>query len=80
MLTKAEEKFATRQIRYTTFYLVLSMVGIAAAVGIAAIALSQKKFDGKTFALCIVLLLGARGNLKQHKDARIIKKLTETSS
>lgn len=56
------------------------MVGIAAAVGVAAIALLQKKFDGKTFAFCIVLLLGARGNLKQHKDARIINKLKEGSA
>lgn len=79
-LSESEKKFAQRQVRYTKLYLVLSIVGIAAAVAIAAIALSQEKFDAKIFALCIVLLLGARGNLKQHKDARIIKKLKEGSA
>ena len=34
--------------------------------------------DGVHFALVMVILIGARGNLKQHKDAKLLSKFYKT--
>jgi len=47
------------------------------AIGLLSYYLLTKRFSGSTFALIIVLLLAARANLKQHKDAKLFIKLQE---
>ncbi|MEE9169861.1 MAG: hypothetical protein V3U73_08835 [bacterium] len=76
-LTPKEEKFLARQIRNVKNYLYFSIAGIAAAVGLLAYSILTNTLNGTKFALIIVLLLAARGNLKQHKDARLLIKFKD---
>ncbi len=78
-LTPKEKKFLKRQIRNVNNYLYFTIANLAVAPGLLSYYLLIKKtFGGPTFALIIVLLLAARANLKQHKDAKLFIKLQES--
>ena len=79
-LTQKEKKFLARQLRNEKTYLIFSMTGILVALAILVISFSRGVPDMKTVVLVILVLLMARGNLKQHKDAVLLRKLTTRKS
>ncbi len=73
-LTDRERSFLERQLRSTRRYAVFTAVDLLVAVAITA----WWFFDGfgaTRFALIVLVLLHARANLKQHKDAVVMAKL-----
>jgi len=79
-LTPKENKFLKRQIRNVNNYLYFTIATLVVAAGVLTYYLLIKKtFGGSNFALIIVLLLAARANLKQHKDAKLFIKLQESA-
>ncbi len=75
-LTLKEKKYLKRQIRNVNNYLYFTIANLVVALGLLSYYLLIKKtFGGTVFALFIVLLLAARANLKQHKDAKLFIKL-----
>lgn len=80
-LTPKEEKFLKRQIRNVNNYIYFTIANLTVALGLLFYYLLIKKtFGGPTFALIIVLLLAARANLKQHKDAKLFIKLQKSEN
>ena len=77
-LSESEEKFLKRQIRNKDKYYYFSLAGIVVAALLCLSSVSSGTFDSKTFVLMIIILLHARGNLKQHKDANLLSKLSST--
>ena len=77
-LNPGELRFLDRQIRNKKNYLIFSIVGVVVAFGMAVYYLLNGGIDGVRFALLIVILLGARGNLKQHKDASLLAKFKKS--
>lgn len=75
-LTQAERRFLHRQLRYGRAYLYFVAVEILVALGLFSYMASNGHFNGTRFALGIVLLLAARGNLKQYKDVQLLRKLS----
>ncbi len=75
-LTPKENKFMNRQIRNVNNYLYFTIATLVVVAGLLIYYLLIKKtFGGPNLALIIVLLLAARANLKQHKDAKLFIKL-----
>jgi hypothetical protein len=78
-LTPTQQKFLRRQIRNAQNYLYFSIIGVAVALGyIGFLVWTGDSVAGSRFGLIIVLLLSARGNLKQHKDAQLLIKFEAT--
>ena len=75
-LNDEERRFLARQLRNERWYLYFSGVGILVALIFTVLSLWRGNFDGRSFAIIILILLMARANLKQHKDARLLRKLT----
>ena len=73
-LTERERSFLDRQLRSTQRYAVLTAVDLVVAVGLTAWSLFDG-LGGTRFALIVLVLLHARANLKQHKDAKLMAKL-----
>jgi len=78
-LTRSEQRFLRRQLRYGQAYLYFVAAEILVALGLFAYMAAIGHFNGTRFALGIVLLLAARGNLKQYKDVRLLRKLSAGS-
>ena len=76
-LTPGEKKYLKRQVGNVRNYVYFTIANLVVAIGLLSYYLLTKKFSGSTFALIIVLLLAARANLKQHKDAKLFIKLQE---
>ncbi len=76
-LTSGETKYLKRQVRNVRNYVYFTIANLVAAIGLLSYYVLTKRFSGSTFALIIVLLLAARANLKQHKDAKLFIKLQE---
>ena len=76
-LTPGEKKYLKRQVRNVRNYVYFTIANLVVAIGLLSYYLLTKMFSGSTFALIIVLLLAARANLKQHKDAKLFIKLQE---
>lgn len=77
-LSERERSFLERQLRSTKRYAVFTAVDLCVAVGLALWA----ALDGATatrLVLIVMVLLHARANLKQHKDAIVMAKLLELS-
>ena len=75
-LSEQERSFLERQLRSTKRYAVFTVVDLCVAVGLGIWAL----LDGATgtrLVLIVLVLLHARANLKQHKDAIVMAKLLE---
>ena len=77
-LEPAEEKFLHRQLNNKNNYLYFSIVGVVIGLGLFVYYLVSGLMDGIHFALVMIILIGARGNLKQHKDAKLLAKFYET--
>lgn len=77
-LTSQEQRFLNRQIRNKKNYLIFSIVGVVVALAMAVYYMLNEGIDGVRFALIMVILIGARGNLKQHKDAMLLAKLYQS--
>ena len=76
-LTPGEKKYLKRQVRNVRNYVYFTIANLVAAIGLLSYYILTERFSGSTFALIIVLLLAARANLKQHKDAKLFIKLQE---
>ncbi|MDJ0839253.1 MAG: hypothetical protein QNK37_22235 [Acidobacteriota bacterium] len=74
-LSDAQEKFLKRQLRNKQRYLWFAWIGVIAGFGYLALTLFLGEMDGKTFVLVTLILLQARANLKQHKDATLLEVL-----
>jgi len=78
VLTPQEKSFLDRQMRNTSRYLIFAILGVGAAVLLGISFYVNGSFNGTRFALIVLILLHARGNLKQHKDAKLFHKLHGT--
>ena len=74
-LTPQECSFLDRQVRNTGLYAVFTAIGLCVALALAIWSLVDGALGGTRFALIILILLQARANLKQHKDAKLMSKL-----
>ncbi len=77
-LTDRERSFLARQLRSTRRYVVFTAVDLLVAVALTAWWLFDG-LGGTRFALIVLVLLHARANLKQHKDALLMAKLQRLS-
>ena len=73
-LTERERAFLARQLRSTQRYAVFTAVDLVVALALTAWWFFDG-FGGTRFALIVLVLLHARANLKQHKDAVLLAKL-----
>ena len=73
-LTDAERSFLERQLRSTGRYAIFTAVDLLVAAALTTWWLFDG-FGGTRFALIVLVLLHARANLKQHKDAKLMAKL-----
>ena len=73
-LTDPERSFLARQLRSTRRYAVFTVVDLVVAAALTTWWLFDG-FGGTRFALIVLVLLHARANLKQHKDAKLMAKL-----
>ncbi len=77
LLTSKECSFLDRQVRNTGRYAAFTAVDLGVALALALWSLIDGALDGARFALIILVLLHARANLKQHKDAKLMGKLQQ---
>ncbi|MCH6561690.1 MAG: hypothetical protein IH800_04610 [Myxococcales bacterium] len=80
LLTPQECSFLDRQVRNTGRYAVFTAVDLCVALALAIWSLVDGALGGTRFALIILVLLHARANLKQHKDAKLMGKLQQLAS
>ena len=80
-MTDAERQFAARAIRRKGLFRALSNVSVAVAAMLAAV-YGYERLRDPTFSIApraviiLLILLNARQNLRQHKYAAILEKLT----
>ncbi len=77
-LTERERSFLERQLRSTRRYAVFTAVDLLVALALTGWWFFDG-FGGTRFALIVLVLLHARANLKQHKDAKVMAKLDRLS-
>ena len=75
-LSERERSFLERQLRATRRYAFFTAVDLCVAVGLSVWAVLEGA-TGTRLALIVLVLLHARANLKQHKDAIVMAKLLE---
>lgn len=75
-LSEGERRFLRRQLRYGRACLWFMLAEICVALGLFGYMVLIQQFNGTRFALAIVLLLAARGNLKQFRGVNLLRKLT----
>ena len=73
-LTEQERSFLERQLRSTRRYTLFMAVDLVVAA-LLCVWWVFDGFGGTRFALIVLVLLHARANLKQHKDALLMAKL-----
>src|SRR5512147_720422 len=82
-LNEIERAFADRAVRRKEVFRVLSIAGIVIAAGLAVF-YGWERLHDPTFALAprlvliVLILLNARQNLRQHKYAALLEKLTRS--
>ena len=77
-LNEKEQKYLNRQIGNVQLYLYFSVAGVIIAISMVAFHFwKYENFGGTQMVLALIILLMARGNLKQHKDAKLLKKLSQ---
>jgi len=82
-MTEGEREFAARAIRRKDVFWILSYASVVVAI-MMAIVYGYERFEDPSFALgpraviVLLILLNARQNLRQHKYAAILEKLTRT--
>ncbi len=77
LLTPQEYSFLDRQVRNSGRYAVFTGVDLCVALALSIWFLVDGALSGTRFALIILVLLHARANLKQHKDAKLMGKLQQ---
>ena len=77
LFTPEECSFLDRQVRNTGRYAVFTAVDLCVALGLAIWSMVDGALGGTRFALIVLVLLHARANLKQHKDAVLLGKLQQ---
>ncbi len=77
LLTPQESSFLDRQVRNTGRYAVFTGIDLCVAVALSIWSLLDGALSGTRFALIILVLLHARANLKQYKDAKLMGKLQQ---
>ena len=82
-LNDVERAFAERAVRRKEVFRVLSHAGIAIAAGLALFYGWERLHDpsfplAPRLALIVLILLNARQNLRQHKYAALLEKLTRS--
>ena len=80
-LNEAERAFAARAVRRKEIFRVLSIAGIVIAAGLALFYGWERLHDpsfplAPRLVLIVLILLNARQNLRQHKYAALLEKLT----
>lgn len=80
-LDDTERAFAERAVRRKAVFRTLSIAGVAIAAGLAAFYCWERAHDpsfplAPRFVLIVLILLNARQNLRQHKYAALLEKLT----
>jgi len=80
-MTDVERRFAERAIRRKRVFRVLSTVSVAVAAGLALFYGYERVKDptypiGPRMVIVLLILLNARQNLRQHKYATLLEKLT----
>jgi len=77
---EADARFVDQAIRREKVFRVLMAVGVVVGLGLLGWAIRLATSGqpwGTTFVLAILVLLSARGNLRQAKFARILRELRE---
>ena len=82
-LNDVERAFAERAVRRKEVFRVLSLAGIAIAAGLAIFYGWERLHDpsfplAPRLVLIVLILLNARQNLRQHKYAALLEKLTRS--
>ena len=82
-LNDVERAFAARAVRRKEVFRVLSLAGIAIAAGLALFYGWERLHDpsfplAPRLVLIVLILLNARQNLRQHKYAALLEKLTRS--
>ncbi len=77
LLTPRESSFLDRQVRNTGRYAVFTAVDLCVALALVIWSLVDGALGPTRFALIVLVLLHARANLKQHKDAKLMGKLQQ---
>lgn len=80
-LDETERAFAARAVRRKEIFRVLSIAGIVIAAGLALFYAWERLHDpsfplAPRLVLIVLILLNARQNLRQHKYAALLEKLT----
>jgi hypothetical protein len=83
ILNDGERAFAERAVRRKELFRKLSIAGIVIAAGLALFYGWERLHDpsfqiAPRFVLIILILLNARQNLRQHKYALLLEKLTRS--
>jgi hypothetical protein len=79
-LTGPERAFLARALRRRRVFLVLSVLGVAIAIGLGVYYTWRKLHDpafavGARMVIVVLVLLNARQNLRQYRFASILEKL-----
>jgi hypothetical protein len=79
-MTDVERQFAAKAVRRKKVFLVLSMVSVAVAIGLALFYGYERVMDpsypiAPRMVIVLLILLNARQNLRQHKYAALLEKL-----
>ncbi len=77
LLTPQECSFLDRQVRSAGRYAIFTGVDLGVAVALAIWSLVDGALGATRFALIVLVLLHARANLKQLKDAKLMAKLQQ---
>ncbi len=71
--------FVTAAVRRETLFFKLSMVGVAIGAGMLGLSVFRLVAEtgdwGSSFVIAILVLLNARQNLRQHKYARVLRRI-----
>jgi hypothetical protein len=79
-LSISEQKFLLRLMRYEKMFLAFCLVGVLAGLSILTVSLVRGTFNMQRLVIITLILLQSRSNLKQHKAAKIFKKLNPLPS